>query len=251
MTVAGDRLKGRVAIVTGGAGGIGVAIVQRFLDEGAFVVSTVSSAERANELRKAVTGDRLATIETDVTSEQSCNDLVKQADKLCGRVDILVNNAGIFPAQPLEQMSYADWRQVINVNLDGVFLVTRAVVPVMKRNGWGRIVMMSSATVWLGTPGYSHYAAAKAGVIGFMRCLASEVGQFGITANALTPGLTSTDMVVKIVPNELLERRSAQRAMRRQLFPPDIVGTVLFLSSDDSAMLTGQTINIDGGITMR
>lgn len=247
-----SRLSGRVALITGGAGGIGSAIVERFLIEGAFVISTVTGPERAEALKTKFPEEKsLATIETDVASEKSCKALAAQIADMIGRVDILVNNAGIFPIQPFEQMTFDDWRHVLAVNLDSVYLVTRNVLPLMKGRNWGRIINISSATIWLGNPGLAHYAAAKAGVIGLTRCLASELGPFGITANAVTPGLTSTETARTTFSAELLERRSQQRPSKRQLHATDIVGTVLFLASEDSELVTGQVINVDGGVVMR
>jgi NAD(P)-dependent dehydrogenase (short-subunit alcohol dehydrogenase family) len=246
------RLSNRVALVTGGSGGIGSAIVERFLAEGAMVISTVSSPQRAAALKEKFPNEsNLTTIQTDVSSEQSCRNLAAQIGDLTGRVDILVNNAGIFPVHPFEQMTFSDWRNVIGVNLDAVYLVTSNVLPLMKGRNWGRIINISSATIWLGSPGLAHYAAAKAGVIGLTRCLASELGKYGITANAVTPGLTSTEKAKETFSAELLERRSDQRPSKRQLLAKDIVGTVLFLASEDSELVTGQVINVDGGVVMR
>ena len=148
-------------------------------------------------------------------------------------------------------MTFADWRRVIAVNLDSVYLVTWNVLPLMKGRNWGRIVNISSATIWLGNPGLAHYAAANAGVIGVTRCLASEFGPYGITANVVTPGLTSTETARRTFSNELLERRGQQRPSKRQLLATDIVGAVLFLASEDSDLVTGQVINVDGGVVMR
>ena len=167
-----------------------------------------------------------------------------------GRVDVLVNNAGIYPSQNFEDITFEEWRRVIGINLDSAFLVTSAMLPLMKRLGRGRIINISSGTVLLGTPTYTHYAAAKAGLIGFTRSLASELGPSGITVNAVAPGLTLTDTVAATVSAELLERRRLQRAVRRHQMPNDIVGTILFLASTDSDFVTGQLINVDGGTAM-
>ena len=187
--MTGGRLRNRVAIVTGAAGGIGSAIVRRLLLEGAHVCAVdidVAGAERAAATTDA--GGRLFVVAADVASEQSCADLASAVDRAHGRVDIVVNNAAIFPPQQFEDISYADWRRVIAVNLDGAFLVAKYTVPLMKRNGWGRLINIGSGTFWLGTPGFAHYAASKGGLIGLTRVLAYELGEFGITVNTVSPG---------------------------------------------------------------
>lgn len=129
--------------------------------------------------------------------------------------------------------------------------MTSNILPLMKANGWGRIINFSSGTVFIGTSNFSHYAAAKAGVVGFSRCLASELGAYGITVNVVSPGLTATDTVVRTLSPELLEARRLQRPLQRHGLAADIVGTVRFLASADADFITGQTINVDGGVVMR
>jgi NAD(P)-dependent dehydrogenase (short-subunit alcohol dehydrogenase family) len=238
----GSRLNGKLALITGAAGGIGAALVERFLAEGARVVAADINVDGA-----AAT-DLLRAERLDVTSEESCRAVVGAVERSWGPIDILINNAGVYPAAPIEEISYAEWRRILAINLDGVFLMSQAVVPAMKRKRWGRIVSMSSGTVWLGTPRYTHYAAAKMGVIGFTRSLASELGEFGVTVNAVSPGLTLTETVRHAVSPELLERRLQERPLKRHQFAADVVGAVLFLASDDAEFVTGQTINVDGGV---
>jgi NAD(P)-dependent dehydrogenase (short-subunit alcohol dehydrogenase family) len=239
----GPRLNGKLAIVTGAAGGIGCALVQRFIAEGARVVAADIDVSRAQPATDNFRAERL-----DVTSEDSCRSMVAAVERSWGAIDILVNNAGVYPAAPIEEISYAEWRRIVAINLDGVFLMSRAVVPAMKRKRWGRIVSMSSGTVFMGTARYTHYAAAKAGVIGFTRSLASELGEFGITVNAVSPGLTLTETVRRAVSPELLEQRLRERPLKRHQYAADVVGAVLFLTSDDAEFVTGQTINVDGGV---
>jgi NAD(P)-dependent dehydrogenase (short-subunit alcohol dehydrogenase family) len=245
----GSRLDKKVAIVTGAAGGIGAALVERFLAEGARVVAADIDVTRARSLAAAQgADDRFRAEKLDVTLEESCRSVVAAVERTWGSIDVLVNNAGVYPAAPIEEISFAEWRRILAINLDGVFLMSQAVVPTMKRQRRGRIISMSSGTVWLGTPRYTHYAAAKAGVIGFTRSLASEVGEFGVTVNAVSPGLTVTDTVRRSVSPELLERRLQERPLKRHQYAADVVGAVLFLASDDAEFITGQTINVDGGV---
>jgi NAD(P)-dependent dehydrogenase (short-subunit alcohol dehydrogenase family) len=161
-----------------------------------------------------------------------------------------VNNAGVYPAKPIEQITYDEWRRVLAVNLDSVFLMTRAVVPGMKARGRGRIVNMSSGTVLLGVPNFAHYASAKAGIIGFTRCLAAELGPSGITVNVVAPGLTATDTVLAQMTPAMLQTRREGRALRRDLKPEHIVGAIVFLVGDAAELITGQLVNVDGGLAM-
>ena len=245
------RFSGRVAVVTGAAGGIGAALVRRFLGEGAGVVAADLDVARAARLDEAASAEgRLLPLRLDVTSEEDCLALARQVEERFGRIDILVNNAGVYPAQRFEDISYAEWRRIIAINLDGAFLMTRAVLPAMRRGKWGRIVNISSGSVLLGTPLFTHYAAAKSGIIGFSRSLASEIGEAGITVNVVSPGLTATETVLKTISPELLELRRQQRPLRRHQYADDVVGAILFLASSDAEFITGQTVNVDGGAAM-
>jgi NAD(P)-dependent dehydrogenase (short-subunit alcohol dehydrogenase family) len=144
-------------------------------------------------------------------------------------------------------MTFEEWRRVIDVNLHGVFLVTKAIFPLIRTGGSGRIINMGSSSFFAGTPQASHYVASKGGVIGFTRSLASELGPHGITVNVVTPGLTMTENVRRRTAPELIELRRRQRPLARDQVAEDIVGTVLFLASSDAEFVTGQTINVDGG----
>ena len=171
-----------------------------------------------------------------------------------GRIDILINNAGLYTA--LTKKSFMDippdeWDRVMAVNVKGLFLCVQAVYPAMKRQGKGKIVNISSGTVLGGTPLFLHYVSSKAGVIGFTRALAREIGSDNICVNAITPGLTiSSEAQAGVMTPEQRESRRRSRSFQRDQFPDDLVGTVIFLSSDDSDFITGQTINVDGGRNM-
>jgi len=245
-------LEGRLAIVTGGARGIGAALTRALVAEGARVVVADIDLPAAQTFAASVDagGKSVLPLHVDVTSETSCLDLVRRVEAEQGAVDILVNNAGVYPAKPLEQISYEEWRRVLAVNLDSVFLMTRAVVPSMKARGRGRIVNMSSGTVLLGVPYFAHYASAKAGIIGFTRCLAAELGPSGITVNVVAPGLTATDTVLAQMSAATLQARREGRALRRDLKPEHIIGAIVFLVSDAAEMITGQLVNVDGGLAM-
>jgi NAD(P)-dependent dehydrogenase (short-subunit alcohol dehydrogenase family) len=241
-------LENRIAVVTGAAGGIGSALTALLLSEGAAVTAVDLSAGALEKLRETnKEHPRLSTIAGNVADE---TESARIADRIGGntsRVDILVNCAGLFPPCAFEKMSFAEWRRIMAVNLDGVFLMTHAILPLMKDGGYGRIINIGSSSYFQGTPNYTHYVAAKAGVIGFTRSLAREVGAYGITANVVAPGLTSTQVVLDSAPEEFLENRRTQRSIQRHQYPKDVVGTIVFLCSAASDFVTGQTIVVDGG----
>jgi NAD(P)-dependent dehydrogenase (short-subunit alcohol dehydrogenase family) len=245
-------LDGRLALVTGGARGIGAAHTRALGAGGARVVVADIDLAAAQSLAASVDAGGASVIprHVDVTSEASCGELERVIEREHGGLDILVNNAGVYPAKPIEQITYDEWRRVLAVNLDSVFLMTRAVVPGMKARGRGRIVNMSSGTVLLGVPNFAHYASAKAGIIGFTRCLAAELGPSGITVNVVAPGLTATDTVLAQMTPAMLQTRREGRALRRDLKPEHIVGAIVFLVSDAAELVTGQLVNVDGGLAM-
>ena len=162
-------------------------------------------------------------------------------------MDVLINCAGYFPIVPFEKMTSDDWRKVIDINLTGTFLMSAAILPLMKDSGWGRIINFGSGSAFRGVSGQAHYVAAKAGIIGFSRSLAREVGGYGITVNVITPGLTVTQAVRDTFPPDLLAGQRSRRALQRDEEPQDLVGPVFFLASPDADCVTGQTLNVDGG----
>lgn len=238
----------RVVVVTGAAGGVGALLVERFLANGDSVVATDTSEEALERLRGEV-GDiaGLITAAADISREEDCNGLADLAREQEGRVDVLVNCAGFFPILPFEEMASDDWQRVIDINLTGSFLMTHAMLPLMKGGEWGRIINFGSGSVFDGTRGQTHYVAAKAGIVGFSRSLAREVGGYGITVNVITPGLTVTKAVRESFPSEILEAQRVGRAIQRDELPEDLVGPVLFLASPEADFITGQTVNVDGG----
>jgi 3-oxoacyl-[acyl-carrier protein] reductase len=238
----------RLVIITGAAGGMGELFVRRFLANGDTVVATDTSDEALAKLSdKLGSGERLHTVPADISDEASCERLAAFVREKVGRVDVLINCAGYFPTQSFEAMSLADWNKVVGINLTGVFLVVKAVLPLMKGRGWGRIVNIGSGSMFEGNAEQVHYVAAKAGVLGFTRSSARVLGSKGITVNVVAPGLTLTPAVAKLMPPELIEAQVKARSIQRNETGEDLVGTVFFLASPDADFMTGQTLNVDGG----
>jgi NAD(P)-dependent dehydrogenase (short-subunit alcohol dehydrogenase family) len=240
--------KGRVVLITGAAGGMGALFVKRFLAHGDTVIATDTSDEALAKLvNGAAVGAKIFTLAADISDEASCARLAAFALAKAGHVDVLVNCAGFFPTQAFTEMSLADWNKVIGINLTGVFLMVKAILPLMTGRGWGRIINIGSGSMFDGVDTQVHYVAAKAGVLGLSRSLARVVGKDGITVNLVAPGLTMTPAVAKAMPHEMVQAQVKARAIPRDETGEDLVGTVFFLASPDADFMSGQTLNIDGG----
>jgi len=250
-----ERLTGKVAIVTGGATGIGKAIALRLAKDGAAVViaDVQKFDQTAAEIAKA-TGSRTLGLQTDVSNEVDVSKMASEAMKALGRIDILVNNAAIFSAlelRPFEQIPIEEFRRVMEVNIMGVWLCCRACAPHMRKGGYGRIVNLASGAPLKGVPLFLHYISSKGAVIAMTRGLARELGRDGITVNSLAPGFTLSENVaqhpVHVRQGEITKMT---RAIQRDEKPEDLVGSVSFLASEDAAFITGQTLVVDGGSAM-
>jgi pyridoxal 4-dehydrogenase len=241
------KLADRVAIVTGAAQGIGRAIAEKLDAEGATVVIADLNLEGAEQAASAL--ERGAALEVDVSSEQSVAAMVDRVLADHGRVDALVNNAAIVPFIAWDDVDLAHWQKIIDTNLTSVYLCSRAVWGPMREAGYGRITNVASNTVMAGTPNMAAYVAAKGGVWGFTRALATEVGGHGITVNAVAPGLTASDGVLASPHAEAFDFVQSLQAIPRRGEPADIAPTVAFLCSEEAAWVTGQMIVVDGGHT--
>jgi len=242
------RLKDKVAIVTGGGQGLGRAYAQRFAREGAKVVIAELNADKGQAVAAEVKGQ---FIRTDVADEASCEQLAAATADRYGRIDILVNNAAMFTTlkmRPFWEIPAAEWDQLMAVNVRGVWLASKAVVPQMRKQGNGRIVNISSAVIWMGRPNYLHYVASKGAVMAMTRSMAKELGEFGINVNAITPGAVYTEVPRATVTPQQKEAIVAAQSIKRPAGTRDLEGTVVFLCSDDAAFITGQTVNVDGGM---
>jgi len=244
------QLDGKVALVTGAAQGIGNAIAQGLAAEGArIVVADLNGAEAAAEAFHDGVG-----ITADVADEAAVRSLVDEVAERCGPIDVLVNNAGLYASlamRPFTEIPLDEWRQVMDVNVASMFLMCRAVVPVMRANGGGRIVNISSGTPFRGVPFLLHYVTSKGAIVALTRALAKEVGKDGVLVNCVAPGFTMSAGVEAHpeVIEKLRDVSVAARTLQRDQVPEDVVGAVVYFASAGSAFVTGQTIVIDGGQT--
>lgn len=243
-------LQERVAIVTGAAIGNGRAFCERLAQEGAtIVIADIADATETLSMIRS-TGATAMSLHVDVTKPDDVQMMVDKTLETFGRIDILVHNVGHYEEEPFELISFEQWKYMMDVNLNGLFLAVKSVLPAMKEAGFGRIIALSSDTVWLGTPYLVHYVTTKMGVIGFIRSLASEVGKYGITANAITVGLTAIQRMENgnRVSSSILEHILPTQTVQRSDEPEDIANVVAFLALPASGIINGQTINVDGGV---
>jgi NAD(P)-dependent dehydrogenase (short-subunit alcohol dehydrogenase family) len=244
-------LKDKVAIVTGGGIGLGRAYCKALAAAGAKVVVADIQSDAAGTVADEVDG---IAVKVDVTSEKETQAMAARAIEAYGAIDLLVNKAGMYSSiqkRPFTEIPLDEWDRCMAVNVKGVYLCCRAVHPQMKKQKRGKIINISSGTVLGGTPMFLHYVSSKGAVIALTRALAREVGGDGINVNAITPGLTIADeQQKKMLSEEYLAPRRQARAIKRDQYPEDLVGAVVFLASADSDFITGQTLNVDGGTWM-
>jgi NAD(P)-dependent dehydrogenase (short-subunit alcohol dehydrogenase family) len=252
------RLEKKVAIITGSARGMGRVFALRFAKEGArlTVCDVLDCAPVAEEI-KALGGEVLA-LKTDVASEKDTPEMAKKTFERFGRIDILVNNAAIIGGievkdfvKPVEQLTAADWDRMLAVNVKGLFLCCKAVIPYMKKQGGGKIVNIASTTAFIGVPDFLHYSTSKGGVVTMTRGLARALGEFNINVNAVAPGLVMTEAMQAAISKEESKRVVEVQLIKKSLKPEDIAAAVVFLASAEADMITGETLSVNAGEYVR
>lgn len=245
------RLQHKVAVITGGANGIGLAAVERFVQEGAKVVIADFNEEIGRQRAQAFLAQNydVTFLKMNTADRQSVDAVIQDVKEKYGRIDILVNNAGITRDAMLVKMSEEQFKQVLDVNLTGVFHCTQAVVPYMIAQNYGKIINTSSVSGVYGNVGQTNYAAAKAAIVGMTKTWAKELGRKGINVNAVAPGFTRTAMV-ETIPDTVIDKLTANVALQRLGNPIDIANAYLFLASDEACYITGHVLHVDGGIMM-
>jgi pyridoxal 4-dehydrogenase len=241
------RFEGRVALVSGAAQGIGKAVAERLGSEGATVVAVDIKGDGAAATAKAIGGKSFAHA-ADIGDPDSVTKLFAAVESKAGKLDVLVNVAAIVPFVKWDELTFEEWRRVLRVNLDGLYLMCRAGSGLMRKNGYGRIVNFSSNSIFAGTPNMAHYVASKGGVLTFGRALATELGAYKITVNSVCPGLTDTEGVQKTPHKEAFGFVDMLQAIKGRGVPADIVPAVAFLASEEAHWITGQALNVDAGM---
>lgn len=245
------KLKFKLAIVTGAANGIGQAIACRLAHEGARVA--IADIELAHETLKRIesSGGQAISERLDVSDPSEVQDFVAKVRSQWGDCHVLVNNAGIYPQVAFEDIRYEEWKRIFAINVDSQFLMSQAVVPGMKRLGWGRIINMASASLWLNTQNFVQYVSTKGASVGFTHALAGELGHFGITVNAVAPSLVRTLTAERSPLAQRFDLVPQLQSVPKLQNADDLGGVVAFLASEDAAFITGQVLAADGGLTRR
>jgi 3-oxoacyl-[acyl-carrier protein] reductase len=239
-------LTGKVALITGATGGIGEEIATTFYNQGATVILTGRKEEVLLNLKNKL-GERAFAIPADLSKEGATKSLIEEALKVAGKIDILINNAGLTRDTLMMRMKDEDWQSVIDVNLTASFKLAREVLSPMMKNRFGRIINITSVVGWMGNAGQANYCATKAGLTGMSKALAMEVASRGITVNCIAPGFISTAMT-DVLSDDIKAKMMEQIPVKRFGSTKDIADTAVFLASDESSYITGQTIHVNGGM---
>ncbi|MDI9349919.1 MAG: SDR family NAD(P)-dependent oxidoreductase [Candidatus Symbiobacter sp.] len=249
MTETNFGLKGKKVVVTGGADGIGRGLALSFAENGADIA--IADIHDADEIERQVTslGRKFLFRHTDVSNPDQVASFGQAVRQEWGHCDVLINNAGIYPMKKFDEMSFDDWREMFAINVDSQFLMAKQFVPLMKEKQWGRIINITSTAFWIKTADLVHYVASKGAIIGFTRALATELGEFGITVNALAPSLVRTHTTETEHLLEKFQTITEQlQAISRLEVPSDLSGAALFFASDHASFITAQVLAVDGGM---
>jgi pyridoxal 4-dehydrogenase len=241
------RFKGRVAVVSGAAQGIGKAVALRLGEEGATVIAVDINGEGAAATAKEIGGESMS-IQCDIGDPNSVSKLFAVVANKAKKLDVLVNVAAIVPFVKWDELTFEEWRRVMRVNLDGLYLMCRAGSDMMRAAGYGRIVNFSSNSIFAGTPNMAHYVASKGGVLTFTRALATELGPYKITANSVCPGLIDTEGVQTTPHKDAFDFVETLQAIKGRGYPKDVVPAVAFLASEEAHWITGQALTVDAGM---
>ena len=248
-----NSVEGRVVIVTGGGTGIGWAYAKHFAAHGAIPVIAEINGQAGSSVATEIeaAGGRALAVQTDVSDEESVSEMIGRAMEEFGRIDVLLNNAAIFSTvtrSRFEDISRDDWTEMLDVNVIGTWICSKLVVPHMETGGYGRIINISSSTVPVGLPLLTHYVTSKAAIVGLTRCMASELGERGITCNAILPGMTESEVDYVGRTEASFTGVLGMQKIKRIEQADDLVGMALFLASPASAFMTGQSLIVDGGM---
>lgn len=241
-----NRFEGRLAVVSGAAQGMGKAVALRLAKEGATVVAVDINGAGAQKTAQEI-GGKSVGIACDIGDPASVSALFAEVAKM-GKLDVMINAAAIVPFVPWDELTFEEWRRVLRVNLDGLYLMCRAGSDLMRKNNYGRIVNFCSNSIFAGTPNMAHYVASKGGVLTFGRALATELGAYKITVNSVTPGLIDSEGVQQSKHKEAFGFVEMLQAIKGHGKPADVVPAVAFLASDEAHWITGQTLNVDAGM---
>jgi pyridoxal 4-dehydrogenase len=241
------RFDRRVAVVTGAAQGMGKAVALRLAEEGATVVAVDINDAGSARTAQAIGGASIA-VGCDIGDENSVGKLFETVAAKLGQLDVLINAAAIVPFVKWDDLNFAEWRRVVRVNLDGLYLMCRAGSDLMRKGGYGRIVNFCSNSIFAGTPNMAHYVASKGGVLTFTRALATELGPYKITANSVCPGLIDTEGVQTTPHKDAFGFVEMLQAIKGRGVPADVVPAVAFLASEEAHWITGQALNVDAGM---
>ncbi|MGC0405191.1 NAD(P)-dependent dehydrogenase (short-subunit alcohol dehydrogenase family) [Streptomyces sp. SAI-126] len=249
--IMAGKLAGRIAVVTGGASGIGQAIAKRLASDGADIaVADINPADETSELVKA-TGRRFFSAQVDISEEAQVNAFAAQVRDTLGSVDIVSNNAALVELVDFDNVTFESWTKIVSVNAGGTFLTAKAFLDQLKNSSAGRIINMTTTAYWENTPSFISYLSSKGAINGLTYAMAADLAKYDITVNAVAPSVVRTPFTLSRLPEQVFEHHMQLQALKRQETPEDVANAVAFLASDDAGFITSQILSVDGGLTRR